>query len=112
MHPIGDSIGEPALDFEAWRVLIQSFCGRYNPEGIEPSVFAGWVHPFSLWEFLALDIGSNAQRIERTKRDVRLDGMEYYAAVFQLAGRSAISQMIRSCHWLWARARSWTRPAL
>ena len=55
MHPIGDSIGEPALDFEAWRVLIQSFCGRYNPEGIEPSVFAGWVHPFSLWEFLALD---------------------------------------------------------
>jgi hypothetical protein len=44
MHPIGDSIGEPALDFEAWRVLIQSFCGRYNPEGIEPSVFAGWVH--------------------------------------------------------------------
>ena len=92
MHPIGDSIGEPALDFEAWRVLIQSFCGRYNPEGIEPSVFAGWVRPFSLWEFLALDIGSNAQRIERTKRDVRLDGMEYYAAVFQLAGRSAISQ--------------------
>ena len=92
MHPIGDSIGEPALDFEAWRVLIQSFCGRYNPEGIEPSVFAGWVHPFSLWEFLALDIGSNAQRIKRTKRDVRLDGMEYYAAVFQLAGRSAISQ--------------------
>jgi AraC family transcriptional regulator, positive regulator of tynA and feaB len=92
MHPIGDSIGEPALDFEEWRVLIQSFCGRYNPEGIEPSVFAGWVHPFSLWEFLALDIGSNAQRIERTKRDVRLDGMEYYAAVFQLAGRSAISQ--------------------
>ena len=92
MHPIGDSIGEPALDFEEWRVLIQSFCGRYNPEGIEPSVFAGWVRPFSLWEFLALDIGSNAQRIERTKRDVRLDGMEYYAAVFQLAGRSAISQ--------------------
>jgi hypothetical protein len=37
MHPIGDSIGEPALDFEAWRVLIQSFCGRYNPEGIEPN---------------------------------------------------------------------------
>jgi hypothetical protein len=38
-----DSIGEPALDFEAWRVRIQSFAGRYNPEGIEPSVFAGWV---------------------------------------------------------------------
>jgi hypothetical protein len=37
-----DSIGEPALDFEAWRVRIQSFAGRYNPEGIEPSVFAGW----------------------------------------------------------------------
>src|SRR5258708_34896133 len=91
MHPIGDSIGEPALDFEAWRVLIQSFCGRDNPEGIEPSVFAGWVHPFSLWEFLALDIGSNAHGIARTKRDVRLDGMEYYAAGFQIAGRSALS---------------------
>jgi AraC family transcriptional regulator, positive regulator of tynA and feaB len=92
MHPIGDSIGEPALDFEAWRALIQSFCGGYRPEGIEPTCFAGWVHPSSLWEFMALDIGSNAQRIERTKRDVRLDAMEYYAVVFQVTGRSAISQ--------------------
>ncbi|SRR5258706_8133211 len=91
MHSSADSIGEAELDFEAWRALIQSFCGGYRPEGIEPTGFAGWVRPSSLWEFMALDIGSNAQRIERTKRDVRLDGMEYYA-VFQVAGRSAISQ--------------------
>src|ERR1700730_14813919 len=92
MHPSSDSIGEPELDFEAWRVSIQSFCGRFNHEGIEPSVFAGWVHPSSLCGVLGLDFGCNAPRIERTKRDVRLDGMEYYAALFQVAGRSAISQ--------------------
>jgi AraC family transcriptional regulator, positive regulator of tynA and feaB len=92
MHPSSGSVGRPELDFEAWRVSIQSFCGRYNPEGIEPGVFAGWVRPSSLWGVQSLDIGCNAQRIERTKRDVRLDGMEYYAAVFQVAGRSAISQ--------------------
>jgi AraC family transcriptional activator of tynA and feaB len=92
MHRSGDSIGEPELDYETWRVVLRSLSGRYNPEGIEPSVFAGWVRPVSVCGFTALDIGANAQRIERTGRDVRLDGMEQYSAVFQVAGRSAISQ--------------------
>jgi hypothetical protein len=92
MHRSGDSIGEPELDYETWRVVLRSLSGRYNPEGIEPSIFAGWVRPVSVGGFTALDIGANAQRIERTGRDVRLDGMEQYSAVFQVAGRSAISQ--------------------
>ena len=92
MHRSGDSIGEPELDYETWRVVLRSLSGRYNPEGIEPSVFAGWVRPVSVCGFTALDIGANAQRIEWTGRDVRLDGMEQYSAVFQVAGRSAISQ--------------------
>src|SRR3984893_7102029 len=92
MHRSGDSIGEPELNYETWRVVLRSLSGRYNPEGIEPSVFAGWVRPVSVCGFTALDIGANALRIERTGRDVRLDGVEHYSAVFQVAGRSAISQ--------------------
>jgi hypothetical protein len=35
----------PQLDFEGWRQLLRSLCGRYNPEGIEPS--AAFVLAFS-----------------------------------------------------------------
>jgi AraC family transcriptional regulator, positive regulator of tynA and feaB len=92
MGQTDDILDTPQLDYETWRVVLRSLSGRYNPEGIEPSVFAGWVRPVSVCGFTALDIGANAQRIERTGRDVRLDGMEQYSAVFQVAGRSAISQ--------------------
>ena len=64
MHRSGNSIGEPELDYETWRVVLRSLSGRYNPEGIEPSVFAGWVRPVSVCGFTVLDIGANAQQID------------------------------------------------
>ena len=33
----------PQLDFEGWRELVRTICGRYNPEGPEPNTFTGWV---------------------------------------------------------------------
>jgi AraC-like DNA-binding protein len=39
-----------------------------------------------------VDLGWNAHRIERTHRDVRLDGEHYYVALFQVAGRAAMMQ--------------------
>jgi hypothetical protein len=45
MESSGDFSSPPELDYEGWRGLIRSLCGRYNPEGIEPKAFAGWVRP-------------------------------------------------------------------
>jgi AraC family transcriptional activator of tynA and feaB len=86
-----DVLGTPHLDYEAWRDLLRAMCGRYNPEGIQPDAFTGWVRPVSVCGFTALDIGCNAQRVERTSRDVRLDGVDHYFAVFQVGGQSAMS---------------------
>jgi AraC family transcriptional regulator, positive regulator of tynA and feaB len=65
--------------------------GDTTQKGIEPKAFAGWARPVSVCGFAALNIGSNAERVERTYRDVRLDGADHYFAVFQLAGRSAMN---------------------
>ena len=52
--------------------MLRSLCGRYNPEGINPKTFAGWVRPVNVCGFTALNIACNAGRVERTYRDVRL----------------------------------------
>jgi AraC family transcriptional activator of tynA and feaB len=92
MHQSDKILGVPQLDYEAWRALIRSISGRFNPEGMEPNAFAGWARPLSTCGFRAVDIGFNAPRVERTHRDVRLDGEHYYSALFQVAGRTALMQ--------------------
>ncbi|HEX3341931.1 MAG TPA: helix-turn-helix domain-containing protein [Pseudolabrys sp.] len=82
--------GAPRLEYEAWRDLLRSMCGRYYSEGIEPNAFSGWVRPITVRGFTALDIGSNAQRVERTYRDVRLDGADHYFALFPAHGELAM----------------------
>src|SRR6476619_3601015 len=72
----------PRLDYEAWRDLLRSMSGRYYSEGIKPHAFCGWVCPLTVSGFKALDIGSNAHRVERTYRDVRFDGADHYFALF------------------------------
>jgi AraC family transcriptional activator of tynA and feaB len=39
-----------------------------------------------------MDICGNAHRVDRTRRGVRLDGVDHYYAVFQIAGRSTVIQ--------------------
>jgi hypothetical protein len=83
--------GSPHLDFEAWKDLIRTMGGRFNPEGIEPNAFAGCVCPLNVCGFTAAEVGSNAHRVERTHRDVRLDGADHYFTMFQVAGKSAMT---------------------
>ena len=85
-----DVSGAPRLDYEAWRDLLRSKCGRYYSEGIQPNVFFGWVRPMTVRGFTALDIGSNAQRVERTYQDVRLDGADHYFTLFPASGQLAM----------------------
>lgn len=86
-----DVPGQASLDYEAWRDLVRTMGGRFNPEGVDPTTFTGWVRPLNVCDFIAAEVGSNAPRLERTNRDVRLDGVDQYFTVFQLAGRSGMT---------------------
>jgi AraC family transcriptional regulator, positive regulator of tynA and feaB len=68
--------------------------GADNPEGVKPDTVTGWVDPVNVCGFTALDIGCNAHPMpacERTYRDVRLDSVDHYFAVFQVGGQSAMT---------------------
>jgi len=84
-------LGEPQLDYDAWRERLQKACGRYNPEGIERDAFTGWIRPFEVCGFRALETGCNAGRIERDYRDVRLDYSDHYFVLFP-GGQSLVAQ--------------------
>jgi hypothetical protein len=49
------------------------------------------VCPLNVCGFTAAEVGSNAHRVERTHRDVRLDGADHYFTMFQVAGKSAMT---------------------
>jgi hypothetical protein len=36
MHPSGDFLSTPELDYEGWRDALRADWGRYDPEAIEP----------------------------------------------------------------------------
>jgi hypothetical protein len=80
------------MDYEEWRVQVRSVCGAYSPEGADPKTFAGSIRPVSVWGCEAVVTSCNIHRMERTTRDVRLDGMEHYYAMLYLAGRTTVIQ--------------------
>jgi AraC-like DNA-binding protein len=92
MHPGGDFLNMPELDYDGWREAIRSKWGWYNPEAIAHKAFTGRARPRAICGFAGIDITCNAPRVERTQRDVRLDDMEHYYVVFKVAGRSAVIQ--------------------
>jgi AraC family transcriptional regulator, positive regulator of tynA and feaB len=87
-----DFVPVAELGYEEWRAVVRSLVGRYNPEGIAPEDFVGRVWDRSLFGLSAAGFAHHGQRIERTRRDVRLDDVEFYHAVFQVAGVSTVLQ--------------------
>jgi AraC family transcriptional regulator, positive regulator of tynA and feaB len=85
-----EDLDAPRLDFEAWRASFRLICGRYTLERAEPQAFAGWVRPCSALGFSAVDVACNENCIDRTQRDTRLDGMDVYGVLVQVAGRSTV----------------------
>jgi AraC family transcriptional regulator, positive regulator of tynA and feaB len=84
--------GASLQDFEAWKDLVERLGGGYRSEGIAPKAFHGWVRPLNIYGLTAMDVGCNAQRVTRTQRDVRLDGLDHYFALLQISGKSAMIQ--------------------
>jgi AraC family transcriptional regulator, positive regulator of tynA and feaB len=96
MHSSGDFLSTPSLDYEAWRDVVRSICGRYAPGGIEPGTFSGRARVRSICGFRSVDLSSNAHCVERTHQDVRVDARDHYYAIFQMAGQSRIIQNDRN----------------
>src|SRR5580658_2577930 len=55
-------------------------------------IAAGWARPFSVCGLVGLDLSCNADQVERTFQDTRLDGREHYYALIQVAGHVTMSQ--------------------
>jgi AraC family transcriptional activator of tynA and feaB len=92
MRQNDDCFGLERMDYDAWRAMLRPLCGRYNVEGVEPDTFAGSLRALSVSGLKAVDICGNARRYQRTRRDVRLDDLDHYKAVFQVAGQSTVHQ--------------------
>jgi len=92
MHSSGDFLSTPNLNYEAWRDVVRSICGRYTPGGIEPKTFSGRARVRSVCGFRAVDLSCNARRLDRTHQDVRADAVDHYYALFQIDGQSRIIQ--------------------
>ena len=88
----GDFAAAPELGYEEWRAVVRSIAGRWNPEGIDPNAFAGREQVRSLFGLGADLFYLTAHRVERTQRDVRLEDIEFYYAVFQVVGHSTVFQ--------------------
>ena len=106
-----DFVETQRLDFEGWRAFLRASCGD-QPEVIDASAFAGWVRPLRVYGlpaaaikiecgFAAMELGRSAYRSERTHRDTRFAGADYYYAAFQVARRSVLTQMTRSRNLPW-----------
>jgi hypothetical protein len=97
-----DFVGTPRLNIEEWAALLRSTCGG-DHEVIDPNIFAGWMRRVSVYGvaaaaikiqcgLAAVDHGGNAYRFERTRRDIRFADTDWYCALFQVAGRSWLTQ--------------------
>jgi AraC family transcriptional regulator, positive regulator of tynA and feaB len=94
MHANADLLSASELNYEQWRDALRPNWGLYTPH--DPKTFVGRVRSQSIWGFNAANISNNVARCERTQRDIRLDGVDHYYAVFQTAGRSTIVQNDRT----------------
>jgi AraC-like DNA-binding protein len=89
MLPNDDS---PTLTYDEWHELIYRYAGRFNAQGAAAAAFAGQVTRQNISGLDVLGIGYNAPRVDRTRRDISLDGIDHYCVVLQVAGQSTIMQ--------------------
>jgi hypothetical protein len=102
MHQSDDILGTQQLDYEAWRDLLRSMSGRYNPEGIEPKAFAGW----------GLFRANSAHAISSAKRALQAEGLSPSHLQQRRVAAVIAAATSRSKFYLWPMtATSWAvRP--
>ena len=80
------------LDYDGWMTSVRKLGARYNAVSTDRKSFTGWANPFVVCGFMGLDLSCNADRMERTLQDTRLDGREHYYALIQVVGHVTMSQ--------------------
>jgi AraC-like DNA-binding protein len=111
-----DFVGTPQLNFEDWSASISPICAAAgllgstcegDHEVTDRNAFAGWMRRMSIYGvaasaikiqcgLAAVDHGASTYRFERTRRDVHFADVDWYCALFQVAGRSAVTQNERT----------------
>jgi AraC-like DNA-binding protein len=97
-----DFVGTPQLNLEEWAALLRSTCGGEHQVS-DPNAFAAWMRRRNVygiaaaaikvqWGLAAVDHGGTIYRFARGRRDVRLADTDWYCALFQVAGRCALTQ--------------------
>jgi AraC family transcriptional activator of tynA and feaB len=82
----------PISDYEAWRVSLRSSVDK-DAAIIHPDAIAGLVRPVRPCGLAALDIATaNILRSQRSPLDARRDGMDDCKLLFQISGRSTLTQ--------------------
>ena len=82
---------ESTSNYEAWVTGLQSL----GYSSFESDVFEVSVRRSDMWGISAVDVAFASRRVsraERTHRQTRVDGRDYYKAVFQISGRSTVIQ--------------------
>jgi AraC family transcriptional regulator, positive regulator of tynA and feaB len=90
MEQPDDLLGAPVLNYEQWMSDLVPLIGHHTPD--DPKTFAGRVRFRDVCGFEAAGINVNARRAERTRRDIRLDEIDCFTAVFQTAGSGTVIQ--------------------
>src|SRR6516164_7761371 len=76
-----------SLAGDEWMSFLRRSCAN-DLVGFDPRTFKGWLQRFEVYGLNAVNAGSNIERINRTPRHTRLDGLEDYSLIFQLTGRT------------------------
>jgi AraC family transcriptional activator of tynA and feaB len=87
---------KPQLSFEEWRSVFALYSGQYNLESAKPKAFSGWIQPRSVCGLLMLNLSCNTDRLERTRKGIRADGVDDFHVLLTLAGRSTLLQSNRN----------------
>jgi hypothetical protein len=77
-----------SLTGDEWTSFLRRSC-ESDLVGFDPKTFKGWFQPYGAYGLSALSAESNIERINRTPKHARLDGLEDYSLIFQVTGRSA-----------------------
>jgi AraC family transcriptional regulator, positive regulator of tynA and feaB len=70
-----DFLNTPEVNYEQWRYLLRPYWGLYTPD--DPKAFAGRVRSRIICGPNASEISNDILRCERTRQDVRIDGVDH-----------------------------------
>jgi AraC family transcriptional regulator, positive regulator of tynA and feaB len=91
-----DLLGTPELSYDGFRDVLSQDWGWYSPKGITTKEFTGRIRTRSICGFAALDITCNAQIVERTRQDARLDERDHFYLASLVAGGATMAQNDRA----------------